>query len=459
MHLPPALFWFRRDLRLTDNPALVAAAEGRPVVGLFVIDDALYGPSGDNRRAFLRRCLDALDAAMGGTLVVRWGDPAEIVPEVAAEVCAGQVYATGDHGPYGTARDERVAAALATSGRSFIAVDSPYAVPPGSVATGSGTPFKVFTPYYRAWQTVPAVAPVPAPDVEWVTGLASDELPPEPDVTAELPGAGEAAADADLNAFLAERVDGYDDQRDRPGIDGTSRLSAHLKWGTIHPRQVLARLDSSVGQESFRRQVAWRDFYGTVLNAWPDSARHNFVPKMDALTWDTGPEADERFAAWCDGRTGYPIVDAGMRQLRATGWMHNRVRMITASFLVKDLHLDWRRGARWFMDQLVDGDLAANQHGWQWTAGTGTDASPFFRVFNPVSQGRKFDPDGAYVRRWVPEIAHLGDKQLHEPWTDPHGAPAGYPPPLVDHGTERLEALARYDVVKATASGATAAAR
>ena len=186
-----------------------------------------------------------------------------------------------------------------------------------------------------------------------------------------------------------------------------------------------------------------------MLFSRPDSARNAYVPKMAALAYDEGPVADERFAAWCAGCTGYPIVDAGMRQLLATGWMHNRVRMIVASFLVKDLHIDWFRGARWFMDQLIDGDLASNNHGWQWVAGTGTDASPYFRIFNPITQGKKFDPAGAYVRRWIPEIAHLGDKVIHEPWTDPHGAPAGYPLPIVDHGTERTESLARYDRLKA----------
>ncbi len=439
--------WFRRDLRLADNPALTAAARGRDVVGLFVVDDRLLGPSGPPRRAQLRRSLDALDASMDGALVVRWGDPAAVVPAVAAEAGAVEVYGANDHGPYGRRRDERVAAALGAAGRSLVRVDGPYAVAPGTVATGAGTPFKVFTPYYRAWSTIPPVPPVPAPPVTWCRALASDELPTAPDRSYDAPDPGEEAALRRLDAFLDGPADAYGDHRDRPDLDATSRLSIDLKWGTLHPRQILARLGPE--HEPFRRQVAWRDFYGTFLDAWPATARANVAPALDAMVFDTGPVADERFEAWSRGRTGYPIVDAGMRQLAASGWMHNRVRMITASFLVKDLHLHWRRGAAWFMRHLLDGDLASNQHGWQWVAGTGTDAAPFFRVFNPTAQGRKFDPDGAYVRRWVPELGPVADRWVHEPWKDPAGAPPGYPAPVVDHATERDVALARYQAVRA----------
>ena len=233
-----------------------------------------------------------------------------------------------------------------------------------------------------------------------------------------------------------------------PGLDATSRLSPHLKWGTIHPRQLLDRLGDRPGEATWATELAWREFYADVLFHRPDTIRSNYVDTMDGLRWDEGKRADERFEAWCQGRTGYPIVDAGMRQLLAEGCMHNRVRMITASFLVKDLHVDWRRGARWFMQHLVDGDLASNTHGWQWTAGTGTDAAPFFRVFNPTLQATRFDPDGDYVRRYVAELASIEGGAVHEPWKASGdlfgGGASDYPDPIVDHAAERDEALQRY---------------
>ena len=445
---PPSLLWFRRDLRLADHPALVAAAEAGPVQGVFVLDDVLWAPSGANRRAFLIRSLASLDEAMGGTLAVRSGDPAEVLGRLCEETGARDVFATEDFGPYGRQRDERVAKDLATGGRNLRLIDSPYAVAPGSVTTGSGTSYKVFTPFYRAWREHGWVRPGGPVDVDWVAPRDGGGLPPAPEPTADLPRAGEEAAHDTADRFLDERLDDYAEARDRPGVDGTSRLSPYLKWGAIHPRQLLARLGSSQGAEAFRSELCWREFYAEVLWARPESARRSLREDMAAMEIDEGPDADERFAAWADGRTGYPIVDAGMRQLVAEGWMHNRVRMIVASFLVKDLHLDWGRGARFFMEHLVDGDLASNQHGWQWVAGTGTDASPYFRVFNPVSQSKKFDPDGTYIRRWIPEIRLLPDRSIHAPWTERNGAPAAYPGPIVDHDSERKEALRRYDALK-----------
>lgn len=446
-----AVVWFRRDLRVGDNPALAAAAAAGAIVPLFVHDPVLARPSGANRLAFLHRSLDALDGELDGRLVERHGDPVSVVARVAAEVEAEAVYVAEDFGPYGRGRDAEVEGRLLDDGRRLERVESPYAVPPGTVLTKGGTPFKVFTPYSRAWRDHGWADPIQVPrSARYLDGVASDDRPktPEPDAVDSLPEAGEDAAHRAADGFLERHVDGYADGRDRPDLDQTSRLSPYLKYGAIHPRQLLARLSDSHGATTYAKELAWREFYADVLFHWPQTVSENFVDTMDDLRWDTGKRADERFAAWCRGETGYPIVDAGMRQLLAEGWMHNRVRMIVASFLVKDLHIDWRRGARWFMRHLVDGDVASNQHGWQWTAGTGTDAAPFFRVFNPILQGTRFDPDGDYVRRYVPELRSIGGAAVHEPWKATgdlfSGDAASYPDPIVDHAAERDEALARY---------------
>ncbi|CAN5884647.1 deoxyribodipyrimidine photo-lyase [soil metagenome] len=447
-----AVVWFRRDLRLRDNPALRAAADAHGhLVALFVHDPALMGPAGANRVAFLHATLDALDGELDGLLVERRGDPSTVVPRLAAEVAAEAVYVAEDFGPYGTRRDHEVEARLLDDGRTLEPVGSSYAVPPGTVFTKSGGPFRVFTPFSRAWRQHGWDDPVAAPrGATWLTGVAGGGRPPTPRPTATdaLPDAGEDAAARLADTFLAESVDGYHDDRDRPDLDRTSRLSAHLKYGTVHPRQLLARLGPGSGPTTWATELCWRDFYADVLYHRPETARTNYAEAMDGLTWDTGPQADERFEAWTQGETGYPIVDAGMRQLLAEGWMHNRVRMITASFLVKDLHIDWTRGARWFLTHLVDGDLASNSHGWQWTAGTGTDAAPFFRVFNPTTQAKRFDPTGDYVRRYVPELRHIEGQAVHEPASQDDdlfgGGAGGYPSPIVAHRVEREDALARY---------------
>jgi deoxyribodipyrimidine photo-lyase len=445
------VMWFRRDLRIGDNPALVAAATAGRVVPLFVHDDVLAGPAGANRVASLHATLDVLGSDLDGALVERRGSPTDVVPAVAAEVGANAVFAAADFGPYGQRRDEVVRQVLAADDRELRLVGSPYAVAPGTLHTKSGGPFKVFTPYSKAWRAQGWDEPVAAPrEVDWVARVRSDRRPPTPDPEASdrLPPAGEHAAWVAAERFLSDGVDGYRDGRNRPDLDQTSRLSPHLKFGTIHPRQLLALLGDQAGPSTFANELAWRDFYADVLFHRPDTVRRNFVDTMDGLRWDTGPVADERFEAWCQGRTGYPIVDAGMRQLLAEGWMHNRVRMITASFLVKDLHIDWRRGAAWFLRHLADGDLASNTHGWQWTAGTGTDAAPFFRVFNPTLQATRFDPEGDYVRRYVRELRGLSGPAVHEPWKAVGhlfgGDVASYPAPIVDHAAERDVALERY---------------
>jgi deoxyribodipyrimidine photo-lyase len=434
---PVTVLWFRRDLRTADHPALLAAVDEAGAGGvapLFVVDEALVGPAGANRRAFLAGSLTDLDAQLEGALALRAGRPEEVVPAFAAEVGARTVYATGDTAPFGRRRDARVASALEAAGLRLDLVGSPYAVSPGRVRAGSGLPYRVFTPFRRSWEAVGWPAPRDRPHrARWLAAGSTvpvGALGTEPEASS-LPPAGEAAAHAALDSFLQGPVRRYGDDRDRPDHEGTSRLSPYLRFGSVHPRQVLARLPAGPGSEVFRSELAWREFYADVLWHHPASAWAPLLPVGAHLRWDTGSRADERFEAWATGRTGFPLVDAGMRQLRAEGWMHNRVRMLTASFLVKDLHLDWRRGARLFLDLLVDGDLASNNHGWQWVAGTGTDAAPFHRVFNPVLQAERFDPEGAYVRRYVPEVDGFG-----------------YPAPIVDHAAERAEALLRWDEAK-----------
>ncbi len=447
----PAIVWFRRDLRLRDLPALLSAADtASQGVALFVLDDALLRPAGPRRRSFLMRCLRALDDDLSGRLLVVRGDPADAVPAVAREFDASGVHISEDFGPYGKQRDARVADALGDV--PLVASGSPYAVSPGRIVKADGTPYKVFSAYRRAWSDH-GTRPPPrtgAGTVEWLdaSSVRSRVPIPEPeDVT--LPPAGEQAALDRWREFVADGLGRYATDRDRPAVDGTSRLSAHLKFGCIHPRTLLHDLRGHRGDgaTTFRSELAWRDFYADVLHHRPDTARKNYNAAFDSIEYDTGPEADALYSAWCEGRTGFPIVDAGMRQLLAEGMVPNRVRMIVASFLSKDLHIPWWRGARHFMTYLVDGDLASNQHNWQWTAGSGTDAAPYFRVFNPTAQGEKFDPEGDYVRRWVPELRSVVGSQVH---TLPDGPPTGYPAPVVDHAHERRTALERYGRIRST---------
>ena len=461
----PALLWLRRDLRLADHPALLAASGsdgvsgpgGRPVVPLFVVDPALWEPAGDPRRAWLVRSLRALDEAMGGALVLRTGDPTRVVPAVAREVGAEQVHVTADNGPYGRRRDRDVEQALDVADVRLVRTGTPYAVGPGTVRNGSGEPYKVFTPFHRAWQRHGWPAPAASADgVVWHRAQGR-EWPDEPDLgDLVLPEAGEAAALARWQEFRDEDLLDYASRRDLPAQAGTSAMSAHLKYGEVHPRTLLADLSrlaadarlaeaSRTSVDTYRRELAWREFYADVLWHHPRTAREYHRQEYARMRYDspTGASGRTRLEAWQQGRTGFQFVDAGMRQMQAEGWMHNRVRMVVASFLVKDLHLEWQLGARWFLRWLRDGDLASNNHGWQWAAGSGTDASPYFRVFNPVTQGEKFDPTGDYVRRYVPELAHLPGKAAHSPWDAADGYAHGYPARVVDHKAEREESLAR----------------
>jgi deoxyribodipyrimidine photo-lyase len=442
-----SVMWFRRDLRLSDNPALEAAGRDGPVVCLFVLDDALRRPSGAPRLAFLYRSLRALDEqlrARGGALVIRSARPEEVVPEVVRQSGADSVHVSADFGPYGAARDRRIDEAL--DGTPLVRTGSAYAVAPGRVTKPDGKPYRVYSPFYRAWRTHGWRPPAPSrlAALHWAA-LDTEDIPTDPPLPEGLvlPPAGEEAALAAWQHFKAGALADYPTNRNRPDLDATSRISVYLKYGALHPRTLLA--DLSAGDEVYRKELGWREFYAAVVHFWPESARQYFQPQMKAMDHATGAQAQERLAAWQEGWTGYPMVDAGMRQLRAQAWMHNRVRMIVASFLVKDLHLEWTAGARHFMRHLVDGELASNQHGWQWTAGTGTDPAPYYRVFNPVKQGLQYDPDGAYVRRWVPELRGLGGAAAHEPWK--HGGVAGYPDRIVDHDVERKAALAAYNAL------------
>ncbi|SFB48741.1 deoxyribodipyrimidine photo-lyase [Amycolatopsis marina] len=445
------MLWFRRDLRLGDNPALLSAARASSgVLALYVLDDALIAPAGAARTAFLHGCLRALDAQLGGRLLVVRGDPVRVVPRIVAAVDACSVHIGADAGPYGRRRDAEVERAL--DGVELVRTGSPYAVTPGRVRKPDGEPYLVFTPFFRAWlrHGWPAPADTGRSTVEWVEssklGCAA-EVPNTPAPAGMvLPEPGEDAALALWHDFLGHGLAAYAEDRNRPDRPATTRLSPYLRWGCLHPRTLLAELagQEGTGPDTLRGELAWREFHADVLWHRPDAARHNLDSKFDAMVTETGAAGRAAFDHWREGRTGYPIVDAGMRQLLAEGWMHNRIRMVVASFLIKDLHLPWRWGARHFMRYLVDGDLASNQLNWQWVAGSGTDAAPYFRIFNPVTQGEKFDPSGDYVRTYVPELRQIAGKAVHQPWKRPPAEWSGYPAPMVEHAPERRVALERY---------------
>ncbi|OMC35985.1 deoxyribodipyrimidine photolyase [Mycobacterium sp. GA-1841] len=435
----PTLLWFRRDLRCHDHPALLEAArhDGQ-VLACYVLDPRLEASAGPRRLQYLYRALGALSGHLDGKLLVTRGRPERRIPDLARAVGAAAVHVTEDFTPFGRRRDEAVRAALGTV--ALHATGSPYLVSPGRITKSDGSPYRVFTPFFRAWRGHGWRRPADSgPDsARWIDPAGLFGCVEIPSAGDDLPfGAGEQAARSQWSQFVADGLADYPAGRNRPDLDATSGMSAHLKFGTIHPRTMAVQLGS--GDDAYLRELAFRDFYAAVLYHWPESAWQNWNRDFDAIEVDDDVSAREVFEAWKTGRTGFPIVDAGMRQLATTGFMHNRLRMIVASFLVKDLHLPWQWGARWFLDQLVDGDLASNQHGWQWAAGCGTDAAPYFRVFNPTVQGEKFDPDGEYVRRWIPELATTAN--VHKLARD---RPADYPEPIVDHAEERLEALRRY---------------
>ena len=463
-----AVVWFRRDLRVHDHPALTAAAERHDrVVPLFVLDPRLLGGrfASPVRTQFLLGSLRALAVSLaeaGTPLIVRTGDPADVVAALCALTGARDVYVSRDHAPYGRARDARAAERLAVDGVAFHPKRGNLVHEPESVATAEGRPFTVYSPFRRAWERLGRRGVLPAP-----TGLVGRDLDPgviPPSIDAGHGGAerpsvepslglepGESAARRRLDRWLERGLDDYASSRDRLDlVDGTSRLSADLHLGLLSPNEVVAQaLGPGDGRRVFANELVWREFYAHVLFHRPTVRERSFRPAFDAIDWSGDLVAMD---AWRAGLTGYPIVDAAMRQLAATGWMHNRARMIVATFLTKDLLVDWRVGEAHFMRSLVDGDVASNNGGWQWSASSGTDPQPYFRIFNPVTQGRRHDPDGTYVRRWVPELAAVPKAWIHAPWEMPSETAAAiafrpgieYPERIVDHAEARVRALAVF---------------
>ncbi len=478
------LLWFRQDLRLQDNPALAAAvARGGPVVPVYILDDAGEGawPAGGAARWWLHHALAALERdlrARGSRLVLARGESGAVLGALAAAAGAGAVYWNRRYEPAAIARDAGLKTALAAAGYEVKSFNAALLFEPHTVANREGRPFQVFTPFWRHCLERPVAAPLAcgaealAAPAAWPAGVELAELGllprvPWADGLAATWRPGEAGAAARLAQFVAGSIDGYAANRNRPDFDGTSMLSPWLHFGELGPRQVWAAARARAGasggppgegERVFLSEVGWREFAHHLLYHFPQTPAAPLRADFARFPWADDP-GGARLTAWQRGRTGYPIVDAGLRQLWRTGWMHNRVRMIAASFLVKHLRLSWTHGAAWFWDTLVDADLASNTLGWQWTAGCGADAAPYFRVFAPVLQGRKFDPHGDYVRRWVPELARLGTDYLHAPWEAPADvlAAAGvtlgetYPHPIVDHATARAEALAAFQQIRGPA--------
>ena len=457
-----ALVWFTRDLRLHDHPALCAAFDGHElVVPVFCLDDRLLGGrhASGPRTAFMLECLHDLDGVLrdrGSGLGVLHDAPERALAELAARTGATEVYCSADSGPYARARAGRVRAALEREGARLREEPGLHAVDDlEQLRSAEGTPYRVFTPFHRRWLEEPRRPILPAPDrlpapARLAQAPSLDALGLESSVADPMRG-GEREARRRLERLLDGPVRAYADRNDVPGEDGTSRLSPYLHFGCVSAREVEERLPRGRGAAAFRRQLAWRDFYHQLLRHHPDSARHELQPRYRGMRWS---DDRELFAAWCDGRTGYPLVDAGMRQLRREGWMHNRVRLVVGSFLTKDLGIDWRWGERWFMRWLVDGDQANNNGNWQWIASVGADPQPAYRrIYNPARHQERFDADGVYVRRYVSELREVPDAFLAEPWRMPADVQAecgcvigrDYPAPVVDHAEARRAALARYE--------------
>jgi len=470
--LSPSLVWFRQDLRVADNPALNAAAgAGSTIVAVYVLDDEAPGTwaLGGASRWWLHHSLKSLAASLkklGIPLVLRRGSAQAIIPELVKEIGADAAYWNRCYEPFAVARDTTIKAALTTAGVKAESFGAALIAEPWTVKTQSGTPFRVFTPFWRTLEKDRRPAkPQKAPTHRQAhIDLAGDDLdswhllPAKPNWAARFGDdwtPGEAGAQEQLALFIEDALQDYPTTRNLPGIEGVSRLSPYLHWGEISIRQVWHAIELHVGAgaDAYLRELGWRDFAHHLIWQFPDLPEKPFHEEYSAFPWRKDPKA---LKAWQRGQTGYPFVDAGMRQLWATGWMHNRVRMVVASFLIKHLLLPWQDGEAWFWDCLVDADLAANAMNWQWVAGSGADAAPYFRIFNPVLQGEKFDTGGDYVRRWVPELAKLSDKWLHKPWEAPADMLAKakvelgktYPKPVVDHDTARRRALDALKTIK-----------
>ncbi len=465
---------FRNDLRVEDHPTLTAAAERKlPVIPVFVWspDEAGDWPPGGASRWWLDRSLRSLDEELqrrGSRLIVRAGEVQEELARLVDETSADAVYWSIAYEPPLSESDRRLETSLREQGVDVHQYDGRLLFDPDEVRTQQGNPYKVFTPFWKACLNLdPPREPTSAPrkiaaPKNWPESESIDSLglAPELDWADQFPERwqpGEKGANDKLKRFLKEAVADYEKGRDRPDDYATSRLSPHLHFGEVSPHKIWYALKAKRGKgaEAYLREIGWREFAYHVLVNFPETTDQPLRPNFEKFPWHKKPAA---LKAWQRGQTGYPIVDAGMRELWTTGWMHNRVRMVVASFLTKDLLIDWREGARWFWDTLVDADLANNTMGWQWTAGSGADAAPYFRIFNPVRQGEKFDPNGDYVRQWVPELASLPKKWIHATWEAPDEvlADAGvelgedYPRPIVDHGEAREAALAAYEEIKGT---------
>lgn len=471
--------WFRRDLRVEDNATLYQAlTQCRTLFCVFVFDTDILStlPADDRRVKFIDDCITELGTDLqiaGGGLVIRHGAACEVIPELAHSLNADVVFAGRDYEPQALMRDQQVAIALGQGHRDLVLCKDHVIFEKDEILNGQGKPYRVFTAYKNAWLQALSPADIGAFANQALLGA----LEPVPTHLANRPSltdlgftqsahpipvvAGSRNAHALLVDFLP-RLAEYDKRRDFPAVKGPSYLSVHLRFGTISIRALVRAAHpvmqaGGAGATIWLSELIWRDFYFMILNHFPHVVERSFRPEYDAISWESGPEADQLFDAWSDGLTGYPMVDAGMRQLNQTGYMHNRLRMIVASFLTKDLGIDWRRGERYFARQLNDFDLAANNGGWQWAASTGCDAQPYFRIFNPITQSRKFDAQGHFIRRYVPELAALSDKDIHAPWLAQPATLAGakvtlglsYPYPIVDHGCARKLTLSRYGIFAA----------
>ncbi|MEY3856109.1 MAG: hypothetical protein RJA45_579 [Actinomycetota bacterium] len=442
-----SIFWFRKDLRLADHQALTLALESSETVYCIATADQIgskFDELSDIRKNSLRSSWNHLSNSLDGRISIL-KSPAEI-PDLAFKTGVQRVYVSNVFDTNGMAELRAITKDLKAKGIELVASGSNYAIEPGTVTKPDGTPYRVYTPFYKTWVQLDRRRAIGVPELSKIGQSLATATTWDPGLElGSAVRAGEAAAMETLEQFLANRVENYAENRNRADLGGTSHLSHALSHGEIHPRTILERVPEGPDAEVFVKEIAWREFYADVLYQKPDSLTEYLDPKFAKMRYD---EPDEKFEAWKLGQTGFPMVDAGMRQLLTTGWMHNRVRMIVASFLVKDLHLEWQLGAEWFEQHLSDFDPASNAHGWQWTAGCGTDASPYYRIFNPITQGYKFDPDGNYVRKFIPELRHLSGSAALEPWEHEHGYSLHYQKRIVDHAVERNESLARLEELK-----------